>query len=243
MGEWLKKRQLDAGRDRPGAGGPMPEAQDAGSTRPTDIVRTLQQGAGNAAVASLIGGVQRAPTKPGDELMDPNADATPAPSGTSADDAAIIAQIVGTNAAAPGAGTTSTTPAATSATVGAGAATAAAGTAAADTTTGEQALFDRTILDPIISIYAVLRDEPPDFELAEQKFNEIGMAMLEYQTRFETSNPQLWYMMMAIRGWIGRPLNEIHRRNGTGRPMSDRSIAEAVGELIPDLNAFRAKLP
>jgi hypothetical protein len=242
MGEWLKKRQVKAGRDRPGAGGPMPETQDAGSTRPTDIVRTLQQGAGNAAVASLMG-AQRAPTRPGDELMDPNADATPAPSGTSADDAAIIAQIVGTDSATPGNGTAPATAAPTPATTGAGAATAAAGTAAADKTTGEQALFDRTILDPILSIYAVLRDEPPDFELAEQKFNEIGMAMLEYQTRFETSNPQLWYMMMAIRGWIGRPLREIHRRIGSDKPMSDRGIAEAVGEVIPDLNAFRAKLP
>jgi hypothetical protein len=201
------------------------------------------------ATGSAAVGVQRAATRPGDELMDPNAEASP---GTSPEDAAIIAQIVGddaaTNGSAAAADPASAAPTGAAPT-GAAAATHAAATAAgaggptADMSTGEQALFDQAILDPLRSLYAILRDPEPDFALAASRLYPIGMALMDYQVRFEQSNPDLSTAFMAVRGWLGRPFEQIEMRIGKGWTMSDQRIAQAVSETFEDLNKIRDRLP
>jgi hypothetical protein len=165
-----------------------------------------------AGNSAVSGLLQRAPLQPGDALMDPNADQA---SANAAVDSPTVVQIP-VAAAAP----------------------------ATDTSgdTAEMALFDETVLNPMISLYAVLRDDPPDMDVALSKVMTIGKALWDYQARYEKSNPALAMSFEAVRGWMGRPLEEIRRRVGSVKPMSDRQIAGGIEDTFVDLQSIRNQL-
>jgi hypothetical protein len=220
-----KRRDVDEARRQREVDAGVPSGSQVDGS--VGAVRSLQQTAGNAAVASLLGGSsgavttgpQRAPVKLGDELMKPGEE-----SGTTA---------VATTASPAKAGTDS----------GATVQIPIAESAPKDEPGGFEAqLFEQTVLGPTRSLYAVLLDDAPDMELALERMRSILLALWDYQNRFEGKDDLLYSKLMAVRGWLNRPYEELQRRVGKVKPMSDRQIASAVSETIVDLNAIQDRL-
>jgi len=117
-----------------------------------------------------------------------------------------------------------------------------------DPATGEPTLSDgakleQEVIDPILSLYAVLRDDPPDFERAKDKFRPIAQTLFDLQMKYEATNPDLANLIMAVRGWMSRPYDAILARTDGLKPMRDSDIAARVSDLIPDLRAIGDRLP
>jgi hypothetical protein len=108
----------------------------------------------------------------------------------------------------------------------------------------EADLFDRSILEPMRSLYAVVRDSPPDPDLALEKLQPIGEALLQYEQRYRGKDDALANAFYAARGWLGPAVDELRRRTGTGkvRPWTDDQITTRIQESLEDLAAVRARL-
>jgi hypothetical protein len=206
--------------DEPGRTGAIePQAQaQLGGGNARDLVQTLQQRAGNAAVTALIAGapagVQRAPKLgAGDELMSPDGEVV-APRATNGKGARE------SGASKAGSGRTDGE---------------AGGTFEAD-------LFDRSILNPLRAAYACVRDSPPDHELALQHLQRVGEALWDYEQRYRGRDEGLANGFYAARGWLGRVARELGARLGNGKPMSDETIALFVSDTLADLNGLQNRL-
>lgn len=207
-----KHRPTDSAvRDR-ADGSQADAALDAGN--PRDLVRTLQQQAGNAAVAGLMGGVQRAPKLgPGDELMSPDGELVPV--GGAAKPAAKTG--ANTGSADPGAG-------------------------GADNGF-EAGLYEQALMGPLRAAYACVRDSPPDFELANEHLQRAGQALWDYEQRYRGTDDALANGFYAARGWLGRVAREIGiRLGGSAKPMSDDTMAAFMSDTIADLNGLQDRL-
>jgi len=167
-------------------------AQDASSSDQFGAMRALQQQAGNAAVASLLG--------------------------------------------AGGSGTAHAGAAPKAGSPGSSAPTATSGSGF------EAALFDQSIMDPLRSIYALLRDIPPDPERALERLLPVGQALAQYEDRFRGRDDALANGFFAARGWLAGAVAELRGRLGTARPMSDEQIAKRVEDAISDLQGMRGRL-
>ncbi|HLX34129.1 MAG TPA: hypothetical protein VKR30_02685 [Candidatus Limnocylindrales bacterium] len=113
---------------------------------------------------------------------------------------------------------------------------------AEDPSAGEATKFEEDVIGQVISLYAVLRDPAPDFELAAAKFKPIGQSLFDLQMKYEATNPDLANLIMAVRGWMSRPYDAILARTGGLKPMRDSDIAARVSDLIPDLRAIGDRL-
>lgn len=208
-----KRRPDDLARPQHASPGSAPAIDGpAGSA----LVRTLQQQAGNAAVASLMGGgagVQRAPKlAAGDELMSPDGELQPL---------GRVTQPAG--GAAPKTGGASTPTGATNA--------------------FESDLYDRSILNPLRAAYACVRDVPPDHAKALEHINQLGSTLVQYEERFRGTDDALANGFYAARGWLGRVRTELQKREGFGgRPMTDGDIATEVGSALQDLLALQGRI-
>jgi hypothetical protein len=107
----------------------------------------------------------------------------------------------------------------------------------------EADLFDRSILDPMRSLYAVVRDRPPDPELALEKLRLIGEALLEYELRYRGRDDALANAFLAARGWLAPTVDQLRRRVGSVDPWTDDKIAARVQDSLDDLMAMQARLP
>jgi hypothetical protein len=167
---------------------PDGDAVDGGGA--SEVLKTLQQTAGNTAVGSLLRTVGPAPG-------------------------------VGRPAAK--------TPGGTAGSAGAG-------------TGFEEQLFEQSILGPLRAAYACVRDSPPDHALAMQHLQRVGEALWDYEQRYRGTDEGLANGFYAARGWLGRVARELGMRLGTGKPMSDQTIAMFVSDTLADLNGLQGRL-
>jgi hypothetical protein len=180
-------------------------------------MQSLQQQAGNSAVAALMGGgraatgVQRAPKLgAGDQLMSPDGDEVPL-------HAAGTATATGTKATA----------------------TAAPGPAGP---TGDSQVFERSLLDPLRALYACVRDVPPDYELALQHITSIGQTLNDYWNRYSESDPANAEGFMSALGWLSRVRDVVLRRVGEGKEMSDAAVASNVVAVMNGLKELQGRI-
>ena len=216
-----------AGRERQGA--PQTETPH-GSDGARELVQSLQQRAGNAAVAALMSGgrsgttaigapavggapagVQRAPKLgAGDELMSPDGNTVPLQASGGGGGGAG-----GQKAAAPSPGPGS----------------------------AEAQVFERTLLDPLRALYACVRDPSPDYDLAMQHVNNVGKTLNDYFNRYTESDPGTAEGFMSALGWLSRVRDVLRRRLGQGREMSDADLATNVVAVLDGLKQLQGRLP
>ena len=107
----------------------------------------------------------------------------------------------------------------------------------------EAQLFDQSILDPMRSLFAVVRDDPPDAEMALAKLEPIGQALWDYEQRFRGKDDALANAFLAARGWLGRGAAELRQRVGPVKPWTDAHIARLIQEMVEDMQCIRERLP
>jgi hypothetical protein len=93
------------------------------------------------------------------------------------------------------------------------------------------------------SLYAVVRDSPPDAELALQKLEPIGTALFDYYVRFRGRDDALANAFLASRGWLARTVDQLRRRVGPVKPWTDDQIAAGIQDALDDLKTIRERLP
>lgn len=106
----------------------------------------------------------------------------------------------------------------------------------------EADLFDRSILEPMRSLYAVVRDHPPDADRALEKLQPIGEALLQYEQRYRGKDDALANAFLAARGWLAPTVDQLRRRVGSVEPWTDDKIAARVQDSLDDLVAVGARL-
>ena len=117
-----------------------------------------------------------------------------------------------------------------------------AGGAQAPSDSFEAQLFDRSLLDPLRSLYAVVRDPAPDANMALEKLMPIGEALLDYYERYRGRDESLSNAFFAARGWLVPAVDALRRRVGPVKPWTDTQIADRVQETIGDMLAIRDRL-
>ena len=146
-----------------------------------------------------------------------------------AGNAAVSSMLGGAKGAAPKAGGTM------------GAAPKAGG-AQAPTDSFEATLFDQSLLDPLRSLYAVVRDPAPDAEVALAKLMPIGEALFEYYERYRGRDDALANAFLSARGWLVPAVDALRRRVGPVKPWTDQQIAGRVQETIDEMKGIRERL-
>ena len=117
-----------------------------------------------------------------------------------------------------------------------------AGGAQAPTDSFEATLFDQSLLDPLRSLYAVVRDPAPDAEVALAKLMPIGEALFDYYERYRGRDDALSNAFLSARGWLVPAVDALRRRVGPVKPWTDDQIAGRVQETIDEMKGIREKL-
>jgi hypothetical protein len=117
-----------------------------------------------------------------------------------------------------------------------------AGGAQAPADSFEATLFDQSLLDPLRSLYAVVRDPAPDAEVALAKLMPIGEALYDYYERYRGRDEGLANAFMSARGWLVPAVDALRRRVGPVKPWTDDQIAGRVQETIDEMKGIREKL-